>query len=433
MFVDELRQLINKSPLDAQALINEDYIKNEYIKRLNNALTPSLKPVVNATGVIVHTNLGRSLLPEAILNYMTQIGSRYSNLEFDLSKGIRGSRYSHVEEIVCEITGAESALVVNNNASSVLLVLSALARGKEVIVSRGELVEIGGSFRIPDVMRQSGAVLREVGATNRTHFRDYEEAICDNTAMLLKVHQSNFKVIGFTKGVDIRSLRELADKNGLYLFEDLGSGSFIDFSRYGLSYEPTVQDSIKYAHVISFSGDKLLGGPQAGIIIGKKDIIDRLKRHPLNRALRIDKFTICALEAILDIYRDEEQAIRQIPTLRMITEPQEITKKRAQRLKRRLERLSIDNLKLSFGIITTIARIGGGALPAQPIPSYGIRVCLMPDSQYNAHDIEEGLRSYSTPIIVRIEDEGIILDARTVLEADIPLIVDAFNTLKKRL
>ncbi len=428
--VARLRTTIKEAPEEATPLLNKGAIGKFFKEHLRRTLSPSLRPVVNATGVIIHTNLGRSLIPREILKDMAEIGARYSNLEFDLDRGVRGSRYVHVEELLCEITGAEAALVVNNNAAAVLLVLSSLARGKEVVVSRSELVEIGGSFRIPDVMRQSGAILREVGATNRTHLKDYEMAIREETAMLLKVHQSNFKILGFTKSVSVKELRELADRHNLLVFEDLGSGSFVDFSRYGLEYEPTVQEAVGLgAHVVSFSGDKLLGGPQAGVILGTKELIGKIRQNPLNRALRVDKFTLSALESLLRLYRDEQRAIEVIPTLRMITEPADAPRKKARRLLNRLRRLEIDGV--IFKLIPTVGRVGGGALPLQDIPSFGIKMEFTPGSPLDAQRVEKALRRNDPPIIVRIEDECVIFDSKTLLESDIPIIQKAIECVCK--
>ena len=283
----------------------------ESIKRLS---TYRLRPLINATGIIIHTNLGRSLLSKRAIENICSISNRYSNLEYDLSNGKRGKRYSHIKEILREITGAEDAIVVNNNAAAVLLSLNTIAKGKEVIVSRGELVEIGGSFRIPDVMASSGAVMREVGTTNKTHLRDYEDAVNENTALLLKVHTSNYRIIGFTADVPVADIAAIGAERGIPTMFDLGSGCLIDLSRYGIDGEPNARDIIKAGvDIVSFSGDKLLGGPQGGVIAGKKHIIERLEKNPLTRALRIDKLTLAALEATLMEYRDEQKAVENIP------------------------------------------------------------------------------------------------------------------------
>jgi L-seryl-tRNA(Ser) seleniumtransferase len=289
---------------------------------VREAVKPNLRRLINATGVVVHTNLGRSLLaPDAIENLLT-LASRYSNLEYDLSQGARGSRYSNVEDILCEVTGAESAMVVNNNAGAVLVCLDTVAKGKKVIVSRGELIEIGGSFRVPDVMAKSGGILKEVGTTNRTHLRDYESAIEQDTGLLLKVHTSNYSIVGFTAEVTLKEMVALGEKYQIPVMEDLGSGTFIDFSKYGLIKEPTIQESVAAgADLITFSGDKLLGGPQAGIIVGKQEMLDCIKGNPMTRALRIDKLTLAALETTLRHYRDLDKAVDAIPTLRLLTLP----------------------------------------------------------------------------------------------------------------
>ncbi len=388
---------------------------------LRRRLRPSLCRVINATGVVVHTNLGRSLLPKEAIEALLLVARRYSNLEFDLSSGRRGSRYSHVEEILCELTGAESALVVNNNAAAVLLTLNTLAQGREVIVSRGELVEIGGSFRIPDVMSRSGAILREVGTTNRTHLRDYEEAINENTALLMKVHKSNFALVGFTKEVSEKELVELGRRYGLPVIEDLGSGCFIDFSKYGLLKEPTVQETLAAGlDVVTFSGDKLLGGPQAGLILGRRELIDQIKRNPMNRAVRIDKLTLAALEATLRLYRDLDQAVKHIPTLALITmSPKEIRLK-AKRLVSCLRKEDLSGAK--FEIRETISRVGGGALPLASPKSYAV---VIESERYSAAKVERLLRQNEPPIISRVEEDKVFLDMRTVLPDEIPEIAAA--------
>ncbi|MCK5404226.1 MAG: L-seryl-tRNA(Sec) selenium transferase, partial [Desulfobulbaceae bacterium] len=320
--LDDIRCAILAGDRISNDDLSKDSLLLTYHQCVKQKMGPNFRRLINATGVVVHTNLGRSVLPESAMEAILQVGSRYSNLEFDLATGKRGSRYSLVEDLLCELTGAEAALVVNNNAAAVLLALETLAAGREVIVSRGQLVEIGGSFRIPDVMAKSGAGLVEVGATNRTHLKDYEAAITDQTALLLKVHTSNFKVIGFTSEVPLSELVELGAKYGLPVMEDLGSGSFMDLSRFGLVKEPTVGEVVKAGvDIVTFSGDKLLGGPQAGLILGKREIIDRVKKNPMNRALRIDKFTLAGLESVLRLYFDDETALRSVPTLAMLAEP----------------------------------------------------------------------------------------------------------------
>jgi L-seryl-tRNA(Ser) seleniumtransferase len=391
------------------------------------AMTPNLKPLINATGVVVHTNLGRSLVPDEVIGNLVRIAGRYSNLEYDLGAGKRGSRYSSVEDILCEISGAEAGMVVNNNAAAVLLCLETLARGQEVIVSRGELVEIGGSFRIPDVMAKSGGLLKEVGTTNRTHMQDYENALDDNTALMLKVHRSNYSVIGFTAEVSLRELVELGTKHSLPVMEDLGSGTFIDFSKYGLVKEPTVQESVAAGvDVVTFSGDKLLGGPQAGIIVGKKQIVDRIKQNPLARALRIDKMTLAALETTLRLYRDEDQAIRRIPTLRMLTMDSNDLANRAARLADDLN--AIGGSRLEISQVELSSKAGGGAMPLLELPSKCLRIKIQ---GLSANKLEKNMRQNTPPIIGRIEDDAYIIDPRTLLDDDLPIIRAAFEKLLK--
>jgi len=391
-------------------------------------MAPNLAPVINATGVVIHTNLGRSVLCEKALEQLAGIAGRYSNLEFDLETGKRGSRYVCVEDILCELSGAEAALVVNNNAGAVFLTLDTIAKDKEVLISRGELVEIGGSFRIPDVMAKSGAILKEVGTTNRTHLKDYESSIGSKTGLLLKVHKSNYSIRGFTAEVSLKELVALGQKYGIAVMEDLGSGTFIDFSRYGLIKEPTVPDSVQTgADVVTFSGDKLLGGPQAGIIVGRKEMLDRIKKNPLARALRIDKLTLAALEATLSLYRDEPQAMAAIPTLRMMTLPIDGIRKKAKKLQRRLMTLKCPDLQVKS--LQLDSRVGGGALPRLKLPSHclGIAVEGMP-----ANAIDKYLRQCKPAVIGRIEDDFFIMDLRTVGDREIPVIATAFRNMLER-
>jgi len=388
----------------------------------------NLTNLVNATGIVVHTNLGRSLLPEEVTGNIAAIAGRYSNLEYDLAAGKRGSRYSNIEDILCEISGAQAAMVVNNNAGAVLLCLDTIARGREVIVSRGELVEIGGSFRIPDVMAKSGSVLKEVGTTNRTHKKDYENAVNDNTALLLKVHRSNYSVIGFTSEVSLKELVLLGSRHGRPVMEDLGSGTFIDFSKYGLVKEPTVQESVAAgADVVTFSGDKLLGGPQAGIIVGKKNHLEQIKKNPLARALRIDKLTLAALEATFRLYRDEAKAVRRIPTLRMLTMDINEIEQKALKLMENLRK--IDGSRLRIDLIELFSKAGGGALPLLELPSKGLRIQI---EGLSVNTLEINMRKNSPPIIGRIEDDAFIIDPRTLQDDDLPIIEAAFELILKR-
>jgi len=395
---------------------------------IRQASTPNLRRTINATGVVVHTNLGRSLLSADVLQNLETIASRYSNLEFDLAAGKRGSRYSAVEDLICELSGAEAAMVVNNNAAAVLLCLETIARGRKVIVSRGELVEIGGSFRIPDVMAKSGATLLEVGTTNRTHPKDYERAIDHETGLLLKVHTSNYNVVGFTAEVDLAELVELGTKYQLPVMEDLGSGTFVDFSQYGLIKEPTVQASVKTgADIITFSGDKLLGGPQAGIIVGQKAIVDKVKQNPITRALRIDKMTLAALEGTLRLYRDETKALDAIPTLRMLLMPLNTIAVRAQQLAEELSGLGDPRLELQ--VLNHTSKAGGGSLPLLKLPTKGVAIRI---KGLSANTVESALRQNAIPIIGRIEDDAFLVDLRTVQEDELELIVEAFKALLER-
>jgi L-seryl-tRNA(Ser) seleniumtransferase len=400
-------------------------ISTRVVERLELLARPSLRPLINATGVVVHTNLGRSILAERVLQRFGPLSGGYSNLEYDLDQGKRGSRYTHVEGILKELTSAEAAMVVNNNAAAVFLALETLARGGEVIVSRGQLVEIGGSFRIPDVMRKSGAKMVEVGTTNKTHLSDYEEVFGPDTALLLKVHTSNFQIVGFTEDVDTTQLVNLGKKYGIPLMEDLGSGCLVDFSKYGLTKEPTVQEVLEQGvDLVTFSGDKLLGGPQAGIILGRKDLVEAIKKNQLTRALRIDKLTLIALEETLNIYRDERVALEEIPTLRMICESYDSLKTKAQRLAKMIGKLDAGNFTLDLA--DGNSRIGGGAFPLLEVPSR--LLCLMPH-ELSSHDIEAWLRSCDPPIIVRLEKNNVLLDVRTIQEEEFETVAQAIKKL----
>ena len=383
---------------------------NMNVRRTVTAMhTPNMRSVINGTGTILHTNLGRAPISQEHMAKLSNIVTGYSNLEYNLEAGKRGERYSHFEELLCRLTGAEAAMAVNNNAAAVMLILSSMAKGGEVVVSRGELVEIGGKFRIPDVMEQSGATLVEVGTTNKTHYSDYEDAITEDTKALLKVHTSNYRIVGFTDTVTIADLAPLAKERELPLIEDLGSGVLVDLSKYGLTYEPTVQDSIKNgADVVCFSGDKLLGGPQAGIIIGKKKYIDMMKKNQLTRALRIDKFTATALELVLQEYLSEEKAIQNIPVLRMIHETKEEVTARARSLKNMLNRAG---LEADFGLEECESQIGGGSLPMERIPSMAVTV---KPHNISVPKLEEEMRHLEVPIIPRTANDTIYLDVRTI-------------------
>jgi L-seryl-tRNA(Ser) seleniumtransferase len=385
----------------------------------------NLKRVINATGVVIHTNLGRSCLAPEAIEHVATVAGRYSNLEFDLAAGSRGSRYSIVEELLCELTGAQAAMVVNNNAGAVLLCLDTLAHAKEVVISRGELVEIGGSFRIPDVMSKSGAILKEVGTTNRTHLRDYENAIGPETGLLLKVHTSNYHIQGFTSAVSLNEMVALGNRLDQPVMEDLGSGNFIDLSAHGLHAEPTVQNSVATgADVITFSGDKLLGGPQAGFIVGKKTFIDRVKQNPLTRALRIDKLTLAAMEATLQLYRDEMLAMRSIPTVRMLTMKKKEVEVQAKQLKDKLENLN--QPQLTVGLYDLPSKAGGGSLPLLELPSCCVGIQI---TDISPNTIERSLRKYKPPIIGRIEKDIFIIDPRTIQKDEPDIIVQAIDAI----
>ncbi len=391
-----------------------DIQSNKIIERTLDAARKKIKnklvPVINATGVVLHTNLGRALLCEDALKNIQTISQSYSNLELNLATGKRGIRYTAVEELICELTGAQSAIAVNNNAGAVLLALNTLAKDTEVVVSRGELVEIGGSFRIPDIMSRSGCQLKEVGTTNRTHLRDYEQAVTQNTGLFLKVHTSNYKIEGFTASVGLGELSCLSKKINIPVMEDLGSGTLIDFSTHGLPAEPLVSDSISSgADVVTFSGDKLLGGPQSGIIVGKKDTIERIKANPLTRALRIDKLTLGALEATLKLYRDEKRAIREIPTLRMLTMSYDQTCKKAGDLEKQIKKVIHATARIELANLES--RPGGGSFPELKLPTQCITI--RPENMSVAH-LEKSLRQASPAIIGRIEGDRYIIDPRTI-------------------
>ncbi len=403
--LDEARQTIRNgvSPPDEATLLS--MVRDRLV--MDEQL--SLRPVINATGVIVHTNLGRAPLSLEALRAMEAVAQGYSNLEYDLEAGQRGKRDTHVEELVKQITGAEAALVVNNNAAAVYLALVALASGHEVIISRGQLVEIGGGFRIPDVMTQSGARLVEVGTTNRTRIADFERAITEHTVALMRIHASNFKVIGFTESVELAAMVELARQYQLFVIDDLGSGTLIDTAAFGLDREPTVVDSVQAgAELITFSGDKLLGGPQAGLIVGHKAYVDNLKRHPLARALRPDKLCLAALTMTLKHYRDEE-AFEKIPVWRMISMSLEQIERRATQWQ------SV----LGGEVLDARSTVGGGSLPGNSLPTRALTLTVNDPNALGAC-----LRRADTPVIGRIQDGRFWLDPRTVLPEQDELLLE---------
>lgn len=405
-------------------VLGKEEVKEKCYQRLQKDEERVLKRVINGTGVIIHTNLGRSLLSKEAIEAVVLAASSYSNLEYNLKEGKRGSRYSHVEGILKRITGAESALVVNNNAAAIMLVLNSLCEDKEVIVSRGELVEIGGSFRIPEVMNFSRAKLVEVGTTNRTHLYDYEEAITDNTGAFLKVHSSNFKIIGFTKSVSNQELSVLSKERDIPLIEDLGSGVLIDLEKYGLEKEPTVIESIKSGvDVVTFSGDKMLGASQAGIILGKKKFIDKIKRNQLTRALRVDKLTLAALEVTLKHYLNEKEALEKIPTLKMMTlSPCEI-EKRAKDFYNKLHPLS---KYYKFSIEEGKSKVGGGSMPESLLDTFLIKIQPF---YLDEVELEKRLREYEIPIIARIHKRYVYIDFRTILDEDYDILLRALKEI----
>ena len=424
--IDKLRNFIKEN--DDVNLI-ETKINNliENIKiSTEKVYSYNIKKVINGTGTILHTNLGRAIISKKHADYLSEVVTSYSNLEYNLEEGKRGERYSHFEKLICKITGAEAAMAVNNNAAAVMLVLSSMAAEKEVIVSRGELVEVGGKFRIPDVMKSSNAHLVEIGTTNKTHLEDYEDAISENTGAFLKVHTSNFKILGFTESVSIEELCKLGREKDIPVIEDIGSGVLIDLSEYGLEYEPTVQDSIKAGvDVVSFSGDKLLGGPQAGIIVGKKKYIDKMKKNPLTRAFRIDKFTATILEMIFHEYLNEEDAIKNIPVLSLITKDLKEIEKNANALFNKIENL--ENVA-DINVEDTFSQIGGGSLPAERIKSKS--VTIMPKN-ISTQSLEAKLRAGKNPVVGRISEEKLILDMRTVLEDEIDILAQKLIDILK--
>jgi len=417
--LNELRERLLRSDGPSEvddSLFSPDRLSALLKEELQRQTDPRLRRVINATGVVIHTNLGRSPLHPAAIQHLVEVSKAYSNLEYDLDRGERGSRNSHVDGILCRLSGAESAMVVNNNAGAVLLALNSLAEGRDVVVSRGELVEIGGAFRIPDVMKRSHALLREVGTTNRTHLEDYEKAIGPETALLLKVHTSNFRVMGFTSDVALPELVRLGREHHLPVMEDLGSGCLVDLTRYGLQKEPTVREVMETGvDVVTFSGDKLLGGPQAGILLGKKKILDLVKTNPLARALRIDKLTLAALESTLLLYLDEKRAMAEIPTLRMLTFDRNRLKRRGKRL---LKQLTGAN-GIEAVLKEDVSQVGGGSLPLQELPTLVIAIRPLCCS---VNELEKSLRRGNPPILSRISREELILDLRTVFDEEVAIL-----------
>lgn len=399
--------------------INLDVIVEKTIFETEEKYEISLKKVVNATGIVIHTNLGRSLLSEEIIEDVVRAATRYSNLEYDIQKGHRGSRYDHLTNMIKRITGAEDVLIVNNNAAAVMLILSTMAKGGEAIVSRGELVEVGGSFRIPSIMELSGAKLVEVGATNKTHYNDYEDAISEDTKVLMKVHTSNYRVVGFSESISLEQMKEMGEKHNLPVIEDLGSGVLVDFAKYNMSHEPTVMDSLqKGVDIVSFSGDKMLGGPQAGIIVGKSKYIEKMKKNQLTRALRVDKLTICALEATLRLYLEEEKAMKSVPTMKMLTYTDEELNERALKLCNILKETNVD---ARIYVEDGMSQVGGGSMPTELLPSKVI--CIEPKT-ISVAKLEEKLRLSKSHIIARVYENKYVLDIRTIFEDEYKVIAN---------
>lgn len=424
--IDELRRQLLARPRQADQIdLSVSGVAQLAATRARDLAQSSLRPVINATGTLLHTNLGRAPLCDRALEAIDAISRGYSNLEFDLAGGERGHRYSHVETLLCQLTGAEAATVVNNNAGAVLLALTALARGQQAIVSRGELIEIGGSFRIPEVMEAGGVILREVGATNKTHLKDYQQAIGPQTGLLLKVHTSNYRILGFTEAVATTELVALGREHGLPVLEDLGSGMLLDLSAYGLPREPTVLETVAAGvDVVTFSGDKLLGGPQAGLLVGRRETIDTIRRHPMARALRIDKLTLAALEATLRLYLDPPRALREIPLLRMLRiDPRELFA-RCETLVAAL-RQELDET-VSLEIVNETSMIGGGALPLAELPGYAV---ALGSDQLSTEQLATRLRGGTPPVLGRIHEDRLLLNPRTVLAGQEQLLVAACGSV----
>jgi L-seryl-tRNA(Ser) seleniumtransferase len=407
----------------AAADLSLEAIDGDIQEQLRILSSFSLRRVINATGIVIHTNLGRSVLSERILGNVVNAAAGYSNLEYDLAAGRRGQRHTHTQRLLSEITGAEDAMIVNNNAAAVLLCLNSLAKGREVIVSRGELVEIGGSFRVPDVMSASGACLREVGTTNKTHLHDYANAVNENTALLLKVHQSNYRITGFTEDVKIGEILDLGRQHDLPVMYDLGSGCLIDLRPYGIHDEPSVPELVKTGvDILTFSGDKLLGGPQGGIIVGRKKYLERIRKNPLARAVRVDKFTIAAFEATLMEYLDPDNAKKTIPTLHMLFQSPGEVRTRARRIASGLRRMVAQE---KFEVVRDASKAGGGSLPQAEFETFAVSIR---PAALSVNELDERLRSCSPPVVGRIRGNALLLDARTISNDEVQPLVKAVGS-----
>lgn len=435
LITQQLRKLLQQ--LRAQALagklarseLNVAQLAARFEKQLQQYLQPQLRPMINLTGTVLHTNLGRALLPDEAVQAVLTALTTPANLEFDVRTGKRGDRDDLVEALICELTGAEAATVVNNNAAAVLLMLSTMAAGREVVVSRGELVEIGGAFRIPDIMQRAGARLVEVGTTNRTHAHDYEQAICEQTAMLMKVHCSNYAVVGFTKEVNLAELVQIGRRHGVPTTVDLGSGTLVDLSQWGLPKEPTVKETIAAgADVVTFSGDKLLGGPQAGLIVGRKDLIQAIKKNPLKRALRVGKLTLAALEPVLALYRSPEHLAQRLTTLRLLTRPAVQMQEQAKALQPLLQQALGSDYTVAAEPM--LSQIGSGAMPIDVLPSYGLVVRYVGAGRAGGPimRVEKWLRGQQRPVIGRIQHDTLFLDLRCLSAAEQAILQAQWST-----
>lgn len=417
--LDQTRQLLISHQLTEKI---DEALYKQIKQQLVKTRAKRIQPVINGTGIVLHTNLGRARLAQPVIEKITESLQYPVNLEYDLTTGERGDRYDELSQLISNLTGAEDAIVVNNNAAAVMLVLNTFFQGKELIISRGQLVEIGGSFRVPDIITSTGGILKEVGTTNKTHLSDYEAAINENTGGILKVHTSNYKLIGFTSVPDDVELSQLARKRDLPLINDLGSGLMLNLSEYGLPNEPTIAEEVSYSDVVMFSGDKLLGGPQGGIIAGKKEYIAKIRKNQLLRALRVDKMTIIGLIETLKLYQDPKQALNEIPILQMLTCSTEYLQSKAQDLAQLITR----EAGLDTEVVPGLSKVGGGSFPGKDLPTYLIEI----KSSYSATEAARKLRFATTPVIGRIHEDKFYLDVRTIAEHEYPVVLRSLAELK---